>query len=1033
MKKYSSKLKTLISLFLMISFSLFLTGCGSEIPHSNNDMASQTLTQLFGLDLSQILNPGANFNQSNFVIPILFGSFNHVLLSVLLILFAYISIAGTIYTAQDGTFLGKKWSKTWIPLRAIGGAILVFPAKSGFCFAQYIMLSLVYVGIYMGSYVWSSVVSHIDNQQAIPAATSQMQQQVKTALAQLVFNDGMEGIIGSVVNCKDNQSGLPNCTEDSSGVHFTMKSISTVDDAWFKKFRSGIYTAVKAQDGGVSTYCGQDATCASNLNIFLGGVGDSPWPHPYYAYQSNNYQTYTEMLLPPTVKETDHYTVSLNWNLPPNDLATQALNGLLVGDSGIDQVLGCPGSDGGAGGNCAYYYDVNNASQGDGDSLNQALLAELNILTQQLLTPTFVPGLLPTPGKQNPITTSCDETLTVGQGGWWCASNQYLVVDQQLAQNMQAYYQELAAFTQNQVNQTSIQVVGDVKNMQLVVYQGTLLSTGSQSAWINGGGMNSNTVSPALSVEATLSGYTGGGQWATYYNQIVNLPKTTTTPYTADQLQLLHNLIAVLPDPSANDDYSAHLMALFYLRSAANPDPTAAILDLNNPKDLQLINQLYNLLRFIGDTGTWDPNSTGTGSAFSNGGVTGVSFHVLLTDLFQGLLGKTAQGQNIGNIMEQLYNLGTNTDCANAISCHFSMMQNAQVVGVNLIGGVVGSMESIYENFEKSFANVVETAAGNQSDSEGIQIAGALLPFLKGFSDYQNVSNQVAVTVSLAAIAVNLMWLPLVLFVLTGLFVSGITFALIIPLTPYILFWAGKIAWLLLVLEALIAAPLMALGIAYPDGHDIFGIAEPGIKFSFNVVLMPVLLVIGLIVGIVLTYVVIYFSAMGFHIVASNILEMLPPDASTIAPGSSYFPGGSSNPDPMNGNINNLTAMTQASISRGVMSVFLIFIYGTFIGLAFNKCFSTIYVFPEKVLQWLGLQGTKFGEQDLGEIKSSAGQYAKEGFGAGGQSLTQGTQAQQGLAKGQGEGEIQKGFAGAEEYGPLGTTLPAVVGQTLSA
>jgi hypothetical protein len=286
--------------------------------------------------------------------------------------------------------------------------------------------------------------------------------------------------------------------------------------------------------------------------------------------------------------------------------------------------------------------------------------------------------------------------------------------------------------------------------------------------------------------------------------------------------------------------------------------------------------------------------------------------------------------------------------------------------------------------------------------------------------------------VSLAAIAVNLMWLPLVLFVLTGLFVSGITFALIIPLTPYILFWAGKIAWLLLVLEALIAAPLMALGIAYPDGHDVFGIAEPGIKFSFNVVLMPVLLIMGLMVGIVLTYVVIYFSATGFHVVASNILAMLPPDASTLDPSSNAFPGNSGNPDPMNGNINNMTNMTQSSISRGVMSVFLIFIYGTFIALAFNKCFSTIYVFPEKVLQWLGLQGTKFGEQDMGEIKSSAGQSAKEGFGAAGQTATQGTQAQQGLAKGQAEGTTQKGFSGAGEYGPIGTVLPGVVSQSLS-
>lgn len=59
------------------------------------------------------------------------------------------------------------------------------------------------------------------------------------------------------------------------------------------------------------------------------------------------------------------------------------------------------------------------------------------------------------------------------------------------------------------------------------------------------------------------------------------------------------------------------------------------------------------------------------------------------------------------------------------------------------------------------------------------------------------------------------------IFVLITLFGIGVLFALIIPLTPFILFWAGKIAWLLLVIEALIAAPIVALGIVYPQGHEV--------------------------------------------------------------------------------------------------------------------------------------------------------------------------------------------------------------------
>ncbi|NCX93205.1 MAG: hypothetical protein EBX40_00820 [Gammaproteobacteria bacterium] len=904
---------------------VMLTGCSSAMPDVNSDMAVQTLTQLFGLNLSQILSNTADMSQSDFVIPILFGSFNHVLLSVLLVLFAYIAIAGTIYTAQDGTFLGKKWAKTWLPIRAILGAVLVIPVKSGFCIAQYIMLCLVYVGIYMGTHVWNTVTDKIENQHAVPAATSQMQNQVKVALAEIIYNDEMKGIISNLVNTQGTGS---DCQKGTNEVTCTLKTKSTIDDAWFNRFKASLYQA--ATTGNV---CKGDSTCTTELSNFAGS--NSTWPHPYYAYQTQGYKNYRQFLLPATVDETDIYHLQLTWDQPDNSLATQALNDL-KSDPGINAVMS------------ASYYDINNPTQGDAQAVSEALNNEINTITQQIRVPHFVPGLLPSKTPSSDSATSCEETLTVGEGGWWCASNQYLAVDNELASNMQAYYNELQAFTDGNVGQTGITTEAKA-TPTLYSFNGTIIGISNPDAWVKGGAFSNLSISNTpLSLDTKLPAYTGGTRWSDIYNQIVAL--TQSGQFKGQDLNRLNNLIGVLPSAGDSGDYAAHLTILFYLKKSA--DPAAPILD--PVKDAALMNQLYNLLRFISDSGSWttgsDPSaSSPTGQAFGDKDVTGLSFHDLLSNLFQGLLGKTTTGQDIGNVMEQLYNLGTNDSCDNPISCHFSMIQNAQVVGVNLIGGVVGAMENIYQNFANDFTNIVKSAETSQAQVQGVEIAGAILPLLKGVADSANTSDMVAISISLAAVALNLMWLPIVLFVLTGLFVSGITFALLIPLTPYVLFWSGKVAWLLLVIEALVAAPLMALGIAYPDGHDIFGMAEPGIKLSFNVVLMPVLMIIGLIAGIVLTYVVVHFSAEGFHVVASNILAMIPPDS---------------------------------------------------------------------------------GTQDLGEVKNAATQTAREGLQSGGQALTQGTQAQQGLAKGQAEGLTQQGYQEAGSWGGI-TGEASSLGQTL--
>jgi hypothetical protein len=148
---------------------------------------------------------------------------------------------------------------------------------------------------------------------------------------------------------------------------------------------------------------------------------------------------------------------------------------------------------------------------------------------------------------------------------------------------------------------------------------------------------------------------------------------------------------------------------------------------------------------------------------------------------------------------------------------------------------------------------------------------------------------------------------------------------------------------------------------------------------------------------------------------------------SGFAPASSKVVFGSS-PFGMAHTVNSL-------ITQGIMSTFLIFMYATFISMAFNKSFSTIYVIPERVMSWIGSQGMKFGEKEGGEMQGAVSKQADQAAQGGGQAVSQGTQAQKGLADSQinksqqdNQSEIQLGQAGNQEMMQTIGTVASVAG-----
>lgn len=181
--------------------------------------------------------------------------------------------------------------------------------------------------------------------------------------------------------------------------------------------------------------------------------------------------------------------------------------------------------------------------------------------------------------------------------------------------------------------------------------------------------------------------------------------------------------------------------------------------------------------------------------------------------------------------------------------------------------------------------------------------------------------------------------LPIVMALLFSLFVFGATLAVYVPLIPYIIFTMGAIGWFMSTIEAMVAGPIVALGIIHPEGqHQIWGKAEHGVLLLMNIFLRPTLMIFGLISGMLLSYVIVTLVNAAF-----------------------------------------VNVMRQIYSGPGLVETILFI--AAYIGLiitALNKCFSLIHLLPEKVLGWIGGRGEAYGEGEAakevrGQVGSAAG------------------------------------------------------------
>lgn len=148
------------------------------------------------------------------------------------------------------------------------------------------------------------------------------------------------------------------------------------------------------------------------------------------------------------------------------------------------------------------------------------------------------------------------------------------------------------------------------------------------------------------------------------------------------------------------------------------------------------------------------------------------------------------------------------------------------------------------------------------------------------------------------------------------LWMAGDTLSVILPMMPYIMWFGVTIGWMVLCLEAMIAAPLWVVVHLHPDGDGVVGKGGAGYSLVLSLTLRPALMILGLI----------------------SAYTMLP------------ILGGI-----LNQTFSGAFGMVAAGGYVGIIESLAVI--GVYIGMMFmivKKAFSLIHVVPDEIMKWIG-------------------------------------------------------------------------------
>ncbi|WP_165982904.1 DotA/TraY family protein [Dankookia rubra] len=195
-----------------------------------------------------------------------------------------------------------------------------------------------------------------------------------------------------------------------------------------------------------------------------------------------------------------------------------------------------------------------------------------------------------------------------------------------------------------------------------------------------------------------------------------------------------------------------------------------------------------------------------------------------------------------------------------------------------------------------------------------------------------------------------------IMLAMLALIAGAVMLAFILPVQPYIVFTIQIFAWIILVCEAVVAAPIWAFAHLKLEGEGVAGEAtHAGYRLMLTIFLRPVLMVIGMVVGMMI------------FMLASGLISTTYFGAARIALG---------------GNNAGLIGAGAHMLIGATLSV-----------VAAQHCYSLVHTLPDRILRWVGGYGDNDGSSSHGDkvvggaiaATQKAEQYATGAIGRRGQ------------------------------------------------
>lgn len=275
----------------------------------------------------------------------------------------------------------------------------------------------------------------------------------------------------------------------------------------------------------------------------------------------------------------------------------------------------------------------------------------------------------------------------------------------------------------------------------------------------------------------------------------------------------------------------------------------------------------------------------------------------------------------------------------------------------SIVNGIRNGMQTPILNYVQSITNG-STATGGTPDpliSIGqfggiLMLAGEIAVFVSIITSFLiSMIASPASCVSPVAWAINLLFvtiMPMIYSLAIVMWTLGATLGIYIPLVPYLIFTTTAFGWMIQVIEAIVAAPIIALGLIHPGGEEL-GKLGTALPILANIFLRPTLMIFG-------------------FVLASSLLR-----AGIALVNFGFIP-----------------AITEGA----AVSIFSILaVLGMYVALMtaiVNKSFSLIYLLPNQIMRWMG--GTAEGDHGAGDMAKEAKTGMDSGAG----------QAQKGLEAG---------------------------------